>query len=62
MSQNFNDYDSSGPRPPIPGEETAKNYKVSWIWRIQNVNFLKPKKYFLNKKHFLKIIGKFLRN
>lgn len=28
MNQYFNEYDSSGPRPPIPGEETARNYKV----------------------------------
>lgn len=28
MKHNFYDYDSSGPRPPIPGEETATNRKV----------------------------------
>lgn len=28
MSNKFNEYDSSGPRPPIPGEETAKNFKM----------------------------------
>lgn len=31
MSYNFNDYDSSGPRPPIPGEETTTNRKVFLI-------------------------------
>lgn len=25
----MNDYDSIGQRPPIPGEETAKKFKVS---------------------------------
>ena len=29
MNQNFNDYDSIGQRPPIPGEETAKKFKVA---------------------------------
>ena len=28
MNQNFNDYDSIGQRPPIPGEETSKKFKV----------------------------------
>lgn len=31
MSHNFFDYDSSGPRPPIPGEETTTNQKVCLI-------------------------------
>lgn len=34
MSQNFidksSDYDSSGPRPPVPGQE-EKRYKVTFI-------------------------------
>lgn len=29
MNQNFNEYDSIGQRPPIPGEETAKKYKMT---------------------------------
>ncbi|CAG9806135.1 unnamed protein product [Chironomus riparius] len=29
MNQNFNDYDSIGQRPPIPGEETSKKFKMT---------------------------------
>lgn len=29
MNQNFNDYESIGKRPPIPGEETKK-FKVTF--------------------------------
>lgn len=29
MNNYLNEYDSSGPRPPIPGEETARNFKAS---------------------------------
>ncbi|XP_070498680.1 axin isoform X2 [Chironomus tepperi] len=29
MNQNFNDYDSIGLRPPIPGEETSKKFKMT---------------------------------
>jgi hypothetical protein len=43
MSFNFNEYDSSGPRPPIPGEETARKYKV---------NFMRNSKNFATKSYF----------
>ena len=39
MKHNFYDYDSSGPRPPIPGEETATNRKVL-IYYYEKIDFI----------------------
>lgn len=53
MSHHFinklSDYDSSGPRPPIPGQEETRKYKVRF-WEGKK-NFVEMKKFeiFLTK-------------